>query len=108
MQGSPRRGETAAPAAMGLGLAVAAAFLDAAGRVLVGAGALLVLVLVLRDLVARARLSAGPEGVDVRSWTRARHLRCRGLRVHVRINRQLGVRRRTLERLKHCRRDDDG
>src|SRR4051812_50122870 len=93
MQWSPRRGETAALAAMGLGLAVAAAFLDAAGRVLVGAGALLVLVLVVRDLVARPRLSAGPDGVDVRSWTRARHLPWRGLRVDVRINRRLGVRR---------------
>src|SRR3954466_1902267 len=97
MQWSPRRGETAALAAMGLGLAVAAAFLDAAGRVLVGAGALLVLVLVVRDLVARPRLSAGPDGVDVRSWTRARHLPWRGLRVHVRINRRLGFRSRTLE-----------
>src|SRR3954464_15270962 len=107
MQWSPRRGETAALAAMGLGLAVAAAFLDAAGRVLVGAGALLVLVLVARDPVARPRLSggpsgarpgwsAGPDGVDVRSWTRARHLPWRGLRVHVRINRRLGVRSRTL------------
>jgi hypothetical protein len=108
MQWSPRRGETAALAAMGLGLAVAAAFLDAAGRVLVGAGALLVLVLVVRDLVARPRLSAGPDGVDVRSWTRARHLPWRGLRVHVRINRRLGVRSRTLELDTASGPDDEG
>src|SRR3954464_13881840 len=108
MQWSPRRAETAALAAMGLGLALACAFLDAAVRVLVGAGALLVLVLVVRDLVARPRLSAGPDGVDVRSWTRARHLPWRGLRVDVRINRRLGVRSRTLELDTASGPDDEG
>jgi hypothetical protein len=95
-------------AVVGLGLAVAAVFLDAAGRVLVGAGALLVLVLVGRDLVARPRLSAGPDGVDVRSWARARHLPWRGLRVDVRVNRRLGIRSRTLELDTAAGPDDEG
>src|SRR4051812_4604232 len=136
MQGSPRRGETAALAAMGLGLAVAAGFLGAAGRGAGGAGARLaavgrgpaappaspaaagggpgaagappVLLPVVRALGPRPRLSAGPDGVDVRSWTRARHLPWRGLRIHVRINRRLGFRSRTLELDTASGPDDEG
>src|SRR3954453_22884014 len=108
MQWSPRRGETAALAAMGLGLPVPAAFLDAAGRVLVGAGALLVLVLVVRDLVARPRLSAGPDGVGVLSSTKDRALAWRGVRIHVRIHRRLGFRCRTLELDTASGPDDEG
>jgi Bacterial PH domain len=94
---SPRPGETAALAAVGLGLALAVVVLDPAGRVLVGAGALLLLALAVRDLVARPRLRAGPDGVDVRTLTGGRHLPWRGLRVRVRETRRLGVRSRTLE-----------
>ena len=97
MQWSPRTGETAALAAVGVGLAISLVFLDPAGRVLVGAGAVLLLGLAARDRLARPRLSAGPDGVDVRTLTGRRHLPWPGLRVRVRETRRLGVRGRTLE-----------
>jgi hypothetical protein len=108
VQWSPRAGETAALVAVALGLALALVVLDAPGRVLVGAGALLLLALALRDLVARPRLTAGPGGVDVRTWTRHRHLPWSGLRVRVRESRRLGVRSRTLELDTAAGPDDDG
>jgi hypothetical protein len=108
VQWSPRAGETAAIVAVALGLALALVVLDAPGRVLVGAAALLLLVLAARDLVARPRLTAGPDGVDVRSWTRRRHLPWAGLRVRVRDSRRLGVRSRTLELDTAAGPDDDG
>jgi hypothetical protein len=83
--------------AVGVGLALSVVVLDAAGRVLVGLGAALVLVLAARDLLARPRLAAGPDGVDVRTLTGGRHLPWRGLRVDVRETRRFGVRGRTLE-----------
>jgi hypothetical protein len=97
VQWSPRSGETVALAAVGLGLALSVVVLDAAGRVLVGTGAVLVLVLAARDLLARPRLAAGPDGVDVRTLTGHRHLPWSDLRVNVRETRRLGVRGRTLE-----------
>lgn len=97
MHWSPRPGETVALAAVGLGLALAVVFLDTPGRVLVGAGALLMLVLVVRDVVVRPRLSAGPDGIDVRGWAGRQHLAWPGLRVRVRETRRLGMRGRTLE-----------
>jgi hypothetical protein len=97
VQWSPRAGEAAALAAVGLGLAVSMVFVDAPGRILVGAGAVLVLLLAVRDLVARPRLAAGPDGIVVRTLGRRRHLPWSGLRVHVRETRRLGVRGRTLE-----------
>ncbi len=97
MQWSPRTGETAALAVVGVGLALSLVFLDAAGRVLVGAGAVLLLALAARDLLARPRLAAGPDGIDVRTLTGGRHLPWSGVRVHVRETRRLGVRGRTLE-----------
>ena len=108
MEWSPRAGETAALVAVALGLALALVVLDAPGRVLVGAGALLLLALAVRDLVARPRLAAGPDGVDVRTWTRRRHLPWSGLRVRVRESRRLGVRSRTLELDTAAGPDDDG
>ena len=108
MQWSPRPAETVALAAVGLGLGLALVVLDAAGRVLVGAGALLLLVLAARDVVVRPRLTAGPDGVDVRTWTRGRHLPWRGLRVRVRETRRFGVRTRTLELDTATGPDDDG
>ena len=108
MQWSPRPAETVALAAVGLGLGLALVVLDAAGRVLVGAGALLLLVLAVRDVVVRPRLTAGPDGVDVRTWTRGRHLPWRGLRVRVRETRRFGVRTRTLELDTATGPDDDG
>lgn len=97
MQWSPRGGETAALAVLAAGLALALIVLDTPGRVLVGTGVALLLLVVVHDLRARPRLSTGPEGVDVRTWTGRRHLPWPLLRVRVRVTRRLGVRSRTLE-----------
>ena len=66
------------------------------------------LVLAVRDVVGRPRLTAGPDGVDVRTWRRGRHLPWAGLRVRVRESRRLGVRSRTLELDTAAGPDDDG
>jgi hypothetical protein len=108
VQWSPRPAETIALAAVGLGLALAVVFLDAPGQVLVGAGAVLMLVLVARDVLARPRLSAGPDGVDVRGWRGGQHLAWPGLRVRVRETRRLGMRGRTLELDTAAGPEDDG
>ena len=108
MQWSPRPAETAALAVIGLGLALAVLLLDAAGRVLVGAAAALVLVLVVRDVVVRPRLTAGPDGVHIRSWTTRRHLPWPLLRVRVRETRRFGVRSSTLELDTAAGPDDEG
>jgi hypothetical protein len=108
VQWSPRAGETAALAVLGLGLALAVVFLDAAGQVLVGAGAALLLLLAARDLLARPRLAAGPDGVDVRSLTGGTHVPWARLRVRVRETRRLGVRGRTLELDTASGPEDDG
>ena len=97
MQWSPRAGETAVLAVLGLGLALPVVFLDAAGRVLVGAWAALLLLLAARDVLTRPRLTAGPDGVDVRRLTGGTHLPWPRLGVRVRETRRLGVRGRTLE-----------
>jgi hypothetical protein len=108
VQWSPRAGETAALAALGVGLALAVVFLDAPGRILVGAGAALLLALAVRDLLARPRLAAGPDGVDVRNLTGGAHLPWARLSVRVRDTRRLGVRSRTLELDTADGPDDDG
>jgi hypothetical protein len=108
VQWSPRPAETVALAAIGVGLALAAFFLDTPGRVLVGGGAVLLLALAARDLLARPRLTAGPDGVDVRGWTRGQHLAWPGLRVRVRETRRLGMRGRTLELDTAAGPEDDG
>jgi hypothetical protein len=108
VQWSPRPGETAALVVVALGLGLALVALDAPGRVLVGAGALLLLALAVRDLLGRPRLTAGPDGVDVRTWIRGRHLPWPGLRVRVRESRRLGVRSRTLELDTASGPEDDG
>ena len=108
MQWSPRPGETTVLVVVALGLGLALVVLDAPGRVLVGAGALLLLALAARDLLARPRLTAGPDGVDVRTWTRGHHLPWAGLRVRVRESRRLGVRSRTLELDTAVGPDDEG
>jgi hypothetical protein len=97
VQWSPRVGETAAMAVLGVGLGLAVVFLDAPGRVLVGAGAVLLLALAARDVLARPRLAAGADGVDVRTLTARVHLPWAQLRVRVREIRRLGMRGRTLE-----------
>jgi hypothetical protein len=108
VQWSPRAPETAALVAVGLGLALAALLVDPLGRVLVGAAALLVLLLAARDALLRPRLSAGPDGVDVRTLGGRVHLPWPGLRVQVRSSRRFGVRNRTLELDTAGGPDDDG
>lgn len=97
VQWSPRSGETAVLAVVAVGLAVSLLVLDAPGRVLVGTAAVVLLVLIARDLVLRPRLTAGPDGVDVATLGGRRHLSWPLLRVRVRETRRLGVRSRTLE-----------
>jgi hypothetical protein len=108
MQWSPRPAETVALVAVALGLGLALVVLDAPGRVLVGAGALLLLVLAARDVLARPRLTAGPDGVHVRTWTGRRHLPWTGLRLRVRESRRFGVPSRTLELDTAAGPDDEG
>jgi Bacterial PH domain len=98
MTWSPPTWDTAATAALGVLLALAVPFIaDAPGRVLVLMGAVLLLVLALRDLVLRPRLSAGPGGVVVRTLTGRTELPWADLRVRVRESRRFGLRGRTLE-----------
>jgi hypothetical protein len=97
VQWSPRAGETAALAAIGLGLALGLLVVDAAGRLLLGAATILLLALVARDVVLRPRLSAGPDGVRVRRLGGAQLLPWPGLSVRVRTTRRWGVRSRLLE-----------
>ena len=108
MQWSPRRGETAALAAVALGLALALVFLDTPGRLLVGTGVVLLVLVVAHDLLGRPRLRAGPDGVEVRTWTGRRHLPWPLLRVRVRVTRRLGISGRTLELDTAAGPDDEG
>ncbi len=108
MQWSPRRAQVVVLLLVGLGLGLAAGFRAAAGRVLVGAAALLALILALRDGLARPRLSAGPDGVQVRTWTARRHLPWRGLQVRVGTTRRLGLRSTVLELDTAADLDEDG
>jgi hypothetical protein len=97
VQWSPRAAETAALGAIGLGLALGALLVNVEGRLLLGAAAVLVLALVARDAVLRPRLSAGPDGVVVRTLSGVHRLPWPGLRVQVRTTRRWGVRSRVLE-----------
>jgi hypothetical protein len=97
VQWSPRPAQAVVLALVGLLLASAAIFLDPAGRLLVGTAALAALALAVRDVVARPRLAAGPDGVDVRSVFSRRHLPWPLLRVRVRTTRRLGISSRALE-----------
>ena len=108
MSWSPRPGETAAVVAVAVGLGLALVVLDAPGRLLVGTGALLLLVLAVRDRVARPRLSARADGVEVCTWSGRRHLPWAGLRVRVLESRRLGMRSRTLELDTSAGPHDDG
>jgi hypothetical protein len=105
---SPRSGETAALAVVAAGLGLSLVVLDAPGRVLVGTAVVLLLIVVAHDLWARPRLTAGPDGVDVRTWTGRRHLPWPGLGMRVQVTRRLGFRSRTLELDTAAGPDDDG
>jgi hypothetical protein len=97
VQWSPRAGETAALGAVGLGLALAAVAVDAAGRVLVGAAALLFLALAAHDALLRPRLAADDRGVAVRRLGGTARLAWPQLRVAVRTTRRFGLVSRALE-----------
>ena len=108
MQWSPRIAETAALGAIGLGLALAVLAVDTAGRLLVGAAALFVLLLAARDLLLRPRLAAGPDGVVVRTLGGRSELTWPGLRVQVRTTKRFGISNRVLELDTANGPDDDG
>jgi Bacterial PH domain len=97
VQWSPRAGETAALGAVGLGLALAAVAVDAVGRLLVGAAALLFLGLAARDALLRPRLTADDRGVVVRRLGGRARLPWAQLRVAVRATRRFGLTSRSLE-----------
>ena len=108
MHWSPRIGETAALGAVGLGLALAVLAVDTAGRLLVGAAALFLLLLTARDLLLRPRLAAGPDGVVVRTLGGRSQLSWLGLQVRVRTSRRFGVSNRVLELDTATGPDDEG
>ena len=97
MQWAPRTGEVVTTAAAGLGLALAVLLVDPLGRLLVGAAALLLVGLAVRDAVLRPRLSAGAEGVTVRALSGPTTIPWPRVRVRVRTQRRWGLRARTLE-----------
>jgi hypothetical protein len=97
VQWSPRSGEVVATAAAGLGLAFAVLLVDPLGTVLVGAAALLLLGLAVRDAIARPRLAADADGVRARSLTGATSIGWAQLEVRVRTQRRWGLRATTLE-----------
>lgn len=99
MQWSPNPFRTVGVAlvALFLGVAAVAFIADWAGRILVGIAALGLLLDVVHDVLARPRLSAGPDGVVVHTWGGRRRLAWEGLRACVRTTRRLGFLTRTLE-----------
>lgn len=97
MQWSTRGGETAAAAAAAGVLALAVVFMDAGGRVLVGAAVVVLLAVVARDLVLRPRLRTDSSGVTVRTIVGTRSIPWAALRTRVRATRRLGTRSRALE-----------
>ena len=109
MTWSPPTWDTAASAAVGVLLAVSVPFIaDTPGRILVAGGAVLLLGLSARDRVLRPRLSAGPDGVVVRTLSGSTHLPWAGLRIRVRESRRFGLRGRSLELDTATGPDDDG
>jgi len=81
---------------------------DWPGRILLGIAALGLAADALHDVVARPRLSAGPDGVVVRTWGGAHRLAWHGLRARVRTTRRFGLLTRTLEIDVDPAVDDDG
>ncbi len=108
MEWSARTGGTAVLAVAGVVLGLATVFLDPLGRLLVGAAAVLLLALAVRDRLLRPRLAAGPDGVVVRRLTGATVLPWTRLRVRVRESRRWGLRSRLLELDTAAGPDDDG
>ncbi|WP_409329374.1 PH domain-containing protein [Trujillonella humicola] len=97
MEWSARPGTVAALAGSGIVLGASAVLLDPVGQVLVGAAALLLLVLAGRAALLRPRVSTSPAGVVVRGLGGRRELPWAALRVRVRDTRRWGLRSRLLE-----------
>ncbi|MCA0147040.1 PH domain-containing protein [Blastococcus sp. LR1] len=95
-------------AACGLVLGAVAGMLEDAGRVLIGAAALLLIVLAARDAVLRPRLLAAEDGLEVATLTGRRVLPWGRLQVRVRKTRRWGTTARTLELDTATGPDDDG
>jgi len=91
-----------------LAVGAVAVMADWPGRILLGTAALGLAVDAVHDLVARPRLSAGPDGVVVRTWVGPRRFAWEGLRTRVRTTRRLGVLTRSLEIDVDPAVDDDG
>ena len=108
VQWSPPTLVPASLAAGSLVLGAVTVLLDDAGRVLVGAAALLLLALACRDLLLRPRLAAAGDGVEVRTLTGRRVLPWGRLRVRVRATRRWGTTVRTLELDTAAGPDEDG
>ncbi|SDG85880.1 PH domain-containing protein [Klenkia brasiliensis] len=96
-QWTTRPVETALAAAAAVVLGAATVWTDAAGRVLVGAAALLLAVVAVRDLLLRPRLTADDDEVVVRALGRRTVIPRGRLRARVRTGRRLGVRTTSLE-----------
>ncbi|MPR00117.1 PH domain-containing protein [Modestobacter sp. I12A-02628] len=97
MQWSPRTGQ---PVLLALGavlLAGAALGADPVGRALLGAAALLLAALALRDVLLRPRLAVDADGAVVRTLGGRVAVGWPRLRATVRTTRRLGTRSRTLE-----------
>ncbi|KQS66867.1 PH domain-containing protein [Modestobacter sp. Leaf380] len=97
MQWSTRLEETTVAGLVAVGLAVAALVVDPVGRFLVGAAAVLLVAVVVRDLVLRPRVRAEDDGVHVRTTTGTTVIGWPALRVQVHTTRRLGLRSTTLE-----------
>ncbi|MDP5185044.1 PH domain-containing protein [Blastococcus sp. BMG 814] len=108
MQWSPPVALPAGLAAGAVALGSVTLLLDPAGRILVGGAALLLLVLAVREALLRPRLTAGPDGVAVRTLTGTRVLPWGLMRVHVRSARRWGTTVRTLELEGPAAGGDDG
>ncbi|MCO7221962.1 PH domain-containing protein [Klenkia sp. PcliD-1-E] len=96
-QWSTRPVETALAGGAALVLAVSALWTDAAGRFLVGAAALLLAVVAVRDLLLRPRLTADEDEVVVAAVGGRTVIPRDRLRARVRTGRRLGVRTTSLE-----------
>jgi hypothetical protein len=93
---------------VGAVLGLTTVLLDLLGRVLVGAAAVLLLALAVRDRLLRPRLAARADGVVVRRLTGATVLPWTRLRVQVRESHRWGLRSRLLELDTAAGPDDDG